>query len=423
MRILMRILLPLAVLIGIGAATRAPLFDYWKQRNQPQFRFEEITRGPIRVTRTATGRVEPKLKVQIGAFVSGPIIELKADFNDVVRKGDLLARIDPAIYLAAVRRDEAALATAQAEVRRVEALLQQARNNERRGFALYERDQDFISDTELDSLRFNRMSLEAQLSLAESSVEQAQANLENSRANLEYTHIKAPGDGMVIDRKIDPGQTLAAQFQTPELFVLGVDMDQEMYIYASVDEANIGMIRKAQQNNQPVQFRVDAYREEVFTGQIKEIRMSSTETQTVITYPVVVTAPNADMKLLPGMTAYLTFQVEELADVVRVPWSALRYFPNKLELVREADRPLIEGRQDQEEQEDELADAGDPTVAEVMEERLKHRRHVWVVEGDKLKAIEVRLGSDDRKYVELLDGDLPVGTQVVVGIKDRRSKG
>jgi HlyD family secretion protein len=405
----------LAVLAGGVMAARAPLLGVLQRRNQPRFRFEEISRGTIQASVSANGRVEPKLKVQIGAFVSGPIIELGADFNDRVKQGDMLAKIDPAIYKAAVQRDRAAMATAHAEVERVKAMLQQARNDERRGFSLYEEDEDFVSDAELDRLKFNRMSLEAQLELAESAVEQASANLDNSLANLNYTEIKAPVDGTVIDRKIDPGQTLASQFQTPELFVLGVDMEKEMYIYASVDEADIGEIRRAKEADQPVYFRVDAYPEELFQGRIKEIRLSSTEAQSVVTYPVVVTAENADLKLLPGMTAYLTFQIEERKDVVRVPWSAIRYPPDK-ELVREEDQNLLTGRQDEQLTVNTASSTEEPSVQEMVTARKQQRRHVWIQAGQKLRAIEVTLGISDYRFAELLTSDLNVGDKVVVGL-------
>jgi HlyD family secretion protein len=265
------------------------------------------------------------------------------------------------------------------------------------------------------------MSLEAQLELAKSSVEQASANLENSLASLDYTEIKAPVDGIVIDRKIDPGQTLAAQFQTPELFVLGVDMDKEMYIYASVDEADIGKIRQAQEAKQPVYFRVDAYPDELFTGQIKEIRLSSTETQSVVTYPVVVTAANPDLKLLPGMTAYLTFQIEKRDDVVRVPWSALRFFPTR-EMVREQDQQLLENRQQEDESESTALSNEEPPVQEKFTARMNQRRHVWVQDGPKLRAVEVTLGISDYRYAELLSGDLQPGAKLVVGVKSRDAR-
>src|SRR5262249_35270251 len=152
--------------------------------------------------------------------------------------------------------------------------------------------------------------------------------------------IRAPVDGVVIDRKIDPGQTLAAQFQTPELFIIAPDMKKEMYVMASVDEADIGLIRRAQESNQPVHFTVDAYPDDLFEGKIGQVRMNSTTTQNVVTYPVVVTAPNPDMKLMPGLTANISFQISEKKDTIRIPNAALRFYP-KPEQVRPEDRLLL----------------------------------------------------------------------------------
>ena len=315
-----------------------------------------------------------------------------------------------------------------ADISRVQALLSQAVADEKRALMLYEEDENFISDTELDSLKFNRESLEAQLDLAnaafrqaEASIEQAQSTLTLSQVNLDYTLIKAPMSGRVIDRKIDPGQTLAASFQTPELFILGIDMEEEMHIYASVDEADVGFIRNAQKESQPVRFRVDAYRDELFAGTIKEIRMGSTETQGVITYPVIVTATNPDLKLLPGMTANLTFQVEQKENVTRIPWSALRFFP-KPEMVREEDRKLLTGEDDEEE--DSQANAVDDlSVSEMVEAAQKRRqRHVWVQEGPLLKAIPVELGISDYKFAELVKGEVKAGQNLVTGIKSKKDR-
>ncbi len=250
-------------------------------------------------------------------------------------------------------------------------------------------------------------------------MKQAAANLQTSRTNLNYCDIKASRDGRVIDRKIDPGQTLAAQFQTPVMFVLGVGMKEEMHVYASVDEADIGLIRKAQEEHRAVSFRVDAYPDELFEGRIKEIRMSSTELQNVVTYPVIVTAPNPDLKLLPGMTANLTFQIEEKKDVVLVPWSALRFFP-KPEMVREEDRKLLEGGADEKPKDaDEQVTSGDEITADerVEASRKRLRRHVWMLDGEKLKAIEVVLGISDYRHAELVEGNLQPGQTLVQGIQ------
>ncbi|MFV2066066.1 MAG: efflux RND transporter periplasmic adaptor subunit, partial [Pirellulales bacterium] len=243
MRRLIKVLLVLALFVAAGAATVRPIRDYWKARHRTHYRTAEVIRGQIVLTVNSTGTVKPVLSVQIGAFVSGPIVELNVDFNDRVKKDDVMARIDPRIYEAAVARDRAVLATRRADVERAEALLQQAKNDEARAKALEAESEDFISGTEIDQFHFNRLSLEAQLAVAHAWVDQAKANLSNSEANLYYTEIRAPVDGIVIDRKIDPGQTLAAQFQTPELFIVAPDMEKRMYVYADVDESEIGLVR------------------------------------------------------------------------------------------------------------------------------------------------------------------------------------
>src|SRR5262249_9785001 len=207
-------------LVVLGAASTAAypsLQAYWKKRSQPVYREAGGTRGPLVRVVNATGTVQPVLSVSVGSFVSGPIEGLFVDFNDVVKKGDLLAKIDPRLYEANVARDRAVLATRKAEVERAKAQLQQARNDEARARVLRAENKGFLSDTEMDQFMFNRISLEAQLVVAEANVEQADANLKNSDANLEYTEIRSPVDGIIINRKIDQGQTLAAQFQTPEL--------------------------------------------------------------------------------------------------------------------------------------------------------------------------------------------------------------
>lgn len=420
MRLLRRFFVLLLLLSAVAVGAYPFVSNFLRERRRVAFATVEADSGDVEVTVSATGKIEPKLKVQIGAFVSGPIIELHADFNDEVQAGDVLAKIDPAIYQANVRRDEAALATRKSDVQRIEANLELARKNEFRGVALHEENPNFIAQAELDRLKFGRMALEAELQLAQASVEQAEASLQNSRANLNYTSITAPRAGKVIDRKIDPGQTLAATFQTPELFVLGVDMDKEMFIYASVDEAEIGMIRQAQASEQPVHFRVSAYPEELFEGRIHEIRMSSTETQNVVTYPVVVAAPNPDLKLLPGMTATLTFQVEAKSSVLRIPWAALRFFP-KPEQVRDEDRKLLEGAEEDEsgESSEEAQVAAQPTVGEIHEARQNERRHVWVQDGELLRAIEVRLGASDYQYAECAAGDVKAGMKLVTGLKKK----
>src|SRR5262245_25664284 len=329
-------------LVGLAAAGYQPAMYYLQSRSVPKWRTEEVTEGNIVSVVNATGTIKPVLQVSVGSFVSGPIQDLFVEFNQEVKKGELLARIDPKIYKANVARDQATLASRVADVARAKAVLQQAINDEKRAYALRAEDQSFIAQAELDKVRFSKESLAAQLKLAEAAVDQAQAQLDLSIANLEYTEIKSPVDGIVINREIDPGQTLAAQFQTPELFIVAPDMRKEMHVHATVDEADIGLITVAKEKGMRVTFTVDAYPDDLFTGTIREIRLSSATTQNVVTYPVVVGAPNPELKLLPGMTPSISFEVDRRQKVLKIPNAALRFFPQP-QHVRQEDRALLEG--------------------------------------------------------------------------------
>ena len=429
------LVLPMLVLalLGVGAYYG---WQYYTSRNKPEFRTAEVVLGEITSVVNATGTVQPTLRVSVGSVVSGPIVKLNVDYNDEVKKVDdveelsaeekeerLLAKIDPRIYDAAVKSDMAALSRAKAELRRVGALRDQAKIDYQRALRVQEvgeeEKEEFISQSELDQYMYSYWSLEAQLGVAWASYEQAIANLENSQANLGYTEIFSPVDGIVIDRKIDEGQTLAAQFQTPELFVVAPNMDKEMYVYASVDEADIGLIRKAQEGDQPVFFTVDAYPEDLFEGRIHQIRKNPSTLQNVVTYPVVVTTPNGEMKLMPGMTANLSFQVEKLEEVIKIPNAALRFYPDK-EHVREEDQKILEGVEDEEDAEEEQ-DSGDlrSAVQRVLARKERQKRHVWVKDGEKLKAVEVNVGLSDFKYTEMKSGDLKAGAELVTGRKEK----
>ncbi len=411
-----RLLIVLAVVGGLAWAAAVPGYSYWRKRNQTTFRTEEVMKRTVTFVVNSTGEVKPVLAVSVGSFVSGPIEQLEVDFNDRVSEGQLLAKIDPRIYDAAVARDRATLATREAEVERVRAELQQAINDERRSIALRAESEDFISLSEMDRFHFARRALEAQLRVGVAAVEQAEANLSNSVANLGYTEIRSPVDGIVIDRKIDPGQTLAAQFQTPELFIVAPEMEKKMHIYASVDEADIGLIRSAQEAGQPVQFTVDAYPDDLFEGIIEQIRFSSTAVENVVTYPVIVAAPNPNLKLLPGMTADLSFQIDEKQDVVCVPNAALRFFPSELQ-VREEDRKLLDGAASDEDDDENVQS---PSAKQKYEAGLEeNRHHVWVQEGELLRAIEVFTGISDNRYTEIISGDVEDGLELVTGVESK----
>jgi HlyD family secretion protein len=411
---MLKLLIALGVVAGIGAAVYRPVTGYFNERNRTHWRTAKVSRGRIVADVKSTGKIEPVLKVSIGSFVSGPITELHADFNQVVKKGELLAVIDPRLYQAIVDENRAMLKTREADVERAKALLRQAERDEQRAIALREENENFISGKEMDALHFNRLSLDAQLKLAEAAVDQAKGSLKNAEANFEYTKIVSPVDGMVIDKKIDRGQTLAAQFQTPELFIIAPDMEKKMYVFASVDEADIGLIIKAQERRLPVEFRVDAYPDEVFYGEIEQIRKNSTTTENVVTYPVVVAAANPELKLLPGMTASLSFQIDERKDVLRVPNAALRFYPQASQ-VRPEDQEILLGALDEEVSDTQQThQTAEERAAALQEEKT---RHVWIEEGRLLRAVPVMTGLTDLKYSELVSGDLSDGDALVIGIK------
>ncbi len=423
MKLLFRLLIVAAIIGSLGYAGYVQGSAWLKNRSKTQFRTAPAESGDMRITRNASGEIKPVISVHVGSFVSGPIQELFVDFNDEVKEGQLLATIDPRIYQAAVERDEASHMTQLATVERVRAELQRARNDEQRSLLLKDENADFISQTELDQFRFSRMSLEAQLTIAEASVKQALATLANSKANLNYTKIISPVDGIILDKKIEPGQTLAASFQTPELFIIAPQMREKLHIFAAVDEADIGMIREARDSKQPVSFTVEAYPGQVFSdGVIEQIRLSSTTTQNVVTYPVVVATSNAEMKLLPGMTATLTFQIRELKDVVKIPGAALRFTPDKKD-VRDADLHRLDLNLSQEEQEqDGAAESTDeqPVDDASLAASRASRQVVWVIDGEKLRAVDVRIGVENYQFAQMIEGELKPGDEVVVGIRMAR---
>jgi HlyD family secretion protein len=476
MKTLLRILLAVGILAALGVPAYLGGMQYWKTITKIKWRTADVSRGDITAVVNSTGSVKPKMQVTVGSFVSGPLlpeptkeediaaasgeeaVEVASgaeasseddidweellpggdridpreftrrgvrlpDFNDEVKKGDVLAKIDPLLYKANVDQNAGALLNRVADVKRAKALLQQAINDERRALELRAEDETFIAQAEMDKFKFSRMSLEAQLRLSETAITQARAVLKNSLVNLGYTVIRSPVSGIILDRKIQPGQTLASQFQTPELFIIGVDMRNEMQIHASVDEADIGHIKAAQAKQLPVTFTVDAYDELLFHGTIDQIRLNSTTTQNVVTYPVVVKAPNADLKLLPGMTADISFQVDERKDVVKLPNAALRFYPLPKQ-VRKVDLPILEGTQVKDDTEEAQQSETTLSAQERATLRAKrNHRHVWVEDGDLLKAVEVTVGLTDSQFTEMVAGNLKPGDKLVIGIQQPQYAG
>lgn len=430
MSFLIKLAVFILVIVGLGWAAYEPTTAYLRERNKPKWETAKVIRGDATRIINSTGKIEPVLKVAIGAFVSGPIVELHVDFNDEVTEGELLAKVDPLLYQAAVDRDEASLTAREAEVGRATAQWELAKYNLDRGEELLKKDKRYVADREMDGLRADCKVQFANLKVAEASVRQATAQLNNSKTNLDYCNIRSPVNGVILARKIDPGQTLASQFQTPELFVVAPDLRKKLHVFATVDESDIGLIRKAFEEQLPVTFTVSAYPDEVFKGVIEQIRYEATELQNVITYPVVVATENPDLKLLPSMTAQLSFEVSSVKDVLRIPNAALRYYPENIAWVREEDRKLLDGSQWNRDADNEAnstveAEADENAAAEAEPEagaitpkaKGANRRHVWVIKNDQLHAIEVKIGFSDSRFTVVESGEVTEDLELVTGVK------
>ncbi len=270
-----------------------------------------------------------------------------------------------------------------------------------------------ISDSDYDTAEAAYETAKANVEVCKATIEQNQAALNMAQSNLDYTVIEAPDDGIITDRKVDPGQTVASQFQTPVLFVVAPGLDKKVNVQAAVNEADIGMIRDAQSRKEPVTFTVDAYPNDTFHGKIAQVRLTPTTVQNVVTYTVIVEAPNLEMKLLPGMTANLTFQIEKRTGKLKVPNAALRFFP-KPNQVRPGDVSILDGiSPDNKEAREAEAAEDDPAARE----RARKQRYVWVIDGELLKAVKITTGLSDKAYTEVVNGDLKDGQAVVTGMK------
>jgi HlyD family secretion protein len=287
----------------------------------PKYVTAEISRGDIFETVQSTGQVKPLTEVQVGAQVSGRITKVVVDFNSKVKAGDLLAEIDPTLFGAQIDTNRAQLAAATASVTRAESNLSTAKQRVDRAKKLVA--EGVGSQADLDTAQGAYDVALADLSAAKAQIAQINAVLRSSKTNLEYTRIFSPIDGIVINRAIDPGQTVAASFQAPTLFVIAQDL-KKMRVLADIDEADVGRLRE----QMLAEVRVDAFPGESFKGVVSQVRFSPLNVSGVVTYAAVVEVDNPDVKLRPGMTATVTIRSNEAKDVMRLPNAALRYKPS-----------------------------------------------------------------------------------------------
>ena len=359
------------------------------QAPEQRYRLQAIERGSLTQTVSANGTLNPVVLVSVGTQVSGTVTKLYVDFNDKVEKGQPLLELDDALFTAQARQSAA-------NVRNVAAALDLAQANEARMKGLF--DQEYVSRQELEQSIKERRSAAAQLA-------QAKAAADKDEVNLRYTTIRSPVSGVVVDRVVDLGQTVAASLQTPTLIKIAQDLS-EMRIDSSFAEADIGRIREGQK----VRFTVDAFPNRSFQGQVQQIRLNPTTQQNVVTYNVRVSLSNPEHILLPGMTAYVSIGVASRNDVLLVPNAALRFKPAELP-PGNGERPAA-GPGGGEKR-------GTEGAGETREKARKQRDGtsgtVYVVDQGELKPVALQIGITDNRNSEVLAGELKAGDKVVVG--------
>jgi HlyD family secretion protein len=308
------------VLVAVGAGAGA----YYKSRQAPEPKVTTmpITRGDVVDAVAATGTLQAVETVDVGTQVSGTVQELYADFNSIVRKGQVIARLDPSLIQTQIEQQEANVTRSEADLERLRVSLADAKQKYDRAKAMFDR--TLIPKTDLETAEVNVKSNDAQIRSAEASLVQAKASLNNQKVNLDHTVITAPIDGIVIARSVDQGQTVAASMNAPTLFILAADLTK-MQVLANIDEADVGRMRPGQN----VTFRVDAFPTETFNGTVEQVRLQPAVVQNVVTYSTVIAVPNTELKLKPGMTANVTIEVARKQNVLRIPSAALRFRPTE----------------------------------------------------------------------------------------------
>jgi HlyD family secretion protein len=364
---------PLTAIVAIAIILAASGWFYKRADGSeaPVYRTSTVERGDVRSTVSATGTLNAVHTIQVGTQVSGQIAAIYVDYNDHVRKGQLLATIDPALQNQAV-------AEAQAALERAQATMQQAEGDYTRSKQLFE--WKVITASEFGAVQSN-------YAVHRADVKSAQIALERARQNLAYTRIYAPINGVIVERNVDVGQTVAANFSAPQLFLIANDLF-DMQILALVDESDIGTVR----TGQPVEFTVQAYPNDVFSGTVEQVRLQSRTQDNVVNYTVVVGVKNTTNKLLPGMTATAQFLTGHADNVLVVPNSALRVRPTGAMIA------AAHG-----------VDVG-PDGSSVV---------LWTIDSKgALKPIRVHAGLSDETHTQVEGRDLAAGLKIVIGVAE-----
>jgi HlyD family secretion protein len=400
-----RVFVALAVLLVGGAVAM-----YYQKQNskakeeEPKYKTAAADKGNITQTVTASGTLNPVALINVGSQVSGTVVELKADFNDRVKQGQVLLKLDPTIFNAQIKQSEASLASAEASKRLAQATLE--RNQKLVS-------QNYISGTAMDQAK-------REVEVADANIKLARAQLDRVKADLNNSVIRSPIDGVIIKRTIDMGQTVAASFQTPNLFQIARDLTK-MQIDTSVSEADVGLLK----DGLPARFVVDAYPDREFEAKLRQFRLAANVQQNVVTYNVVLDVDNKDELLKPGMTAQVRLVVGSRENVVRIPTAALRYKPSEEEQAKEA-----KALKDKEKNASGSAPASasanlpapdvDDDVAFRTKKDLTRTFKLYKLDDkNQAKTVDVKIGLSNFKYTEVISGDLKPGDKVITRALDK----
>lgn len=340
-------------------------------KNRITYETTPLERCTITQVVEASGTINPVNTVSVGSVVSGLIESIYVDYNSQVKKGQLLAQIDPRNFQASVEQNTAQVQNAEANMAKIQAVTEMSRKTYVRYKNLYKK--NFIAKSELDQAESDYLSNKAQIASAAAQISQARANLATAKTNLGYTKIIAPVDGTIIARKIDIGQSVAASFQAPELFTIAQDLTK-MQIEVSVSEADIGKVAVGQE----VTYTLDGYQDSIFKGKVTQVRISPTTVSNVVTYTVIVEVDNEDLKLIPGMTANVSIITHKSENVLCAPSIALKYNPNT-----DGTRYKSQG--------------------------------IWILSDKKQKRVNIETGASDDTNIEIKSKELHEGDKIITG--------
>lgn len=368
-----RVLIPLATALVAGCIGVGQV-----NANKVRYQTQKLEKCTITDVVEASGTINPVNTVSVGSTVSGLMKAIYVDYNSEVKKGQLLAQIDPANFQASVDQNRAQINNAEANLAKLNAEMVMAQKTYNRYKNLYNK--NFVARSELDQAESDYLAKKASIGAQQASIAQARANYKTAMTNLGYTKIIAPVDGTIISRDIDVGQPVAASFQAPELFTIAQDLTK-MQIEVNVSEADIGKVKEGQN----VQYTLDGYPDSTFYGKVTQVRLDSTTTSNVVTYTVIVSVSNEDLKLKPGMTANVSIITKESKDVMCAPSIALKFSP------------------------------------ETNGQKYKNQG-IWILDNGKPRRIDIKEGASDDTNVEIISPRLKFGDDVIVGSSGGKRK-